>query len=376
MEFEKEEIFFELVRIVLGKREKLTRMPSDDEWYKLFLTCQKQAIAAFVFPTLDKMNKAGQKVPVGLVYEWIALSEQVKAQNELMNREAARLTSLFEKEGHKTVILKGQANARLYPLPWTRQPGDIDIWVSGGKEKVLDIVRRLGLLKGEIAKYLADGDLTLSSYDIHLPKNENGVDVEVHFLPSSGNMNPFTNRRLQRFLESLVNKENEFTQEEFRVPRLEFALVMQLAHIQRHLVSEGVGMRQVIDYYYLLKSDVNNQRTEVFRRLKPFGLKHIAEALMWVLHEKLGLEREYLFAPMDEKRGKILLLQIMEGGNFGHYHPDKQHGLGQRILAKNRHRLQMFRFDFNEAFWTELDYFTFILKTIPARIKRRKWSLE
>ena len=165
---------------------------------------------------------------------------------------------------------------------------------------------------------------------------------------------------------------------------------MQLAHIQRHLVSEGVGMRQIIDYYYLLKSNTRSSSarllpkgrknftndTNIRNILNYCGLKHIAEAMMWVLHDKLMLEEEYLIAPLDERRGKMLLRQIMEGGNFGHYHPDKQHGLWQRIMAKNKHRIQMFRFDLCEAFWTELEYFTFILKTIPARIKRRKWSLE
>lgn len=371
-----EDVFYELILVALGLRKSLNRNPSDQEWRWLFHTCQKQAIVAFVFSALDKLNRAEQKVPVNLVYEWLAQSEHVKAQNELMNHEAARLTKIFEDNGHRTAIMKGQANARLYPQPWSRQPGDIDIWVSGGKEKVLDLLRKLGLLKGEIAKYMVDGDLTLTSYHIHLPKNENGVDVEVHFRPSSGNVNPITNRRLQAFLEEEINKENELTPEGFRVPSLKFALVMQLAHIQRHLVSEGVGMRQVIDYYYLLKADDNKQRDDVFYRLSSFGLKHIAEALMWVLHEKLGLEDEYLISPMNERRGKMLLQQIMEGGNFGHYHPDKRRGLRQRIIAKNKHRIQMFRFDFSEAFWIELEYIIFILKTIPARIKRRKWSLE
>ena len=371
-----EDIFYELILVALGHRKSLSRNPSDQEWRWLFHTCQKQAIVAFVFSALDKLNRAEQKVPVNLVYEWLAQSEHVKAHNELMNLEAARLTKLFEDEGHRTAILKGQANARLYPQPWSRQPGDIDIWVDGGKDKVIETVRRLGLLKGEIAKFMVDGNLTLTYHHIHLPKNENGVDVEVHFRPSSGNKNPFTNRRLQRFLKTEINRENELTPEGFRVPSLKFALVMQLAHIQRHLVSEGVGIRQIIDYYYLLKSDVCCQRKDVSPLLKSFGLNHMAEALMWVLHEKLMLEEEYQIAPLDERRGKMLLRQIMEGGNFGHYHPDKQHGLGQRILAKNKHRIQMFRFDFCEAFWIELDYFTFILKTIPARIKRRKWSLE
>lgn len=370
------DIFYELILVALGLRKRLNRNPSDQEWRWLFHTCQKQAIAAFVFPVLEQLNKAEQKASVKLIYEWLALSERVRAQNELMNQDAARLTKLFEDEGHRTAILKGQANARLYPDKMLRQPGDIDIWVDGGREKVIDSTMKLGLLKGEIAKFTVDGELTLAYHHIHLAKNENGVDVEVHFRPSSGNKNPFTNRRLQRFLEAEINRGNELTPEGFRVPSLKFALVMQLAHIQRHLVSEGVGMRQIIDYYYLLKSDVCCQRKDVSPLWKSFGLNHMAEALMWVLHEKLMLEEEYLIAPLDERRGKMLLRQIMEGGNFGHYHPDKQHGLKQRIMAKNKHRIQMFRFDFSEAFWIELDYFTFVLKTIPARIKRRKWSLE
>jgi hypothetical protein len=118
-----EDIFYELILVALGLRKSLNRNPSDQEWRWLFHTCQKQAIVAFVFSALDKLNRAEQKVPVNLVYEWLAQSEHVKAQNELMNLEAARLTKLFEDEGHRTAILKGQANARLYPQPWTRQPG-------------------------------------------------------------------------------------------------------------------------------------------------------------------------------------------------------------------------------------------------------------
>ena len=110
-----EDIFCELILVALGHRKTLNRNPSDQEWRWLFHTCQKQAIVAFAFPTLDILNRAEQKVPVKLVYEWLALSEHVKAQNELMNQEAARLTKIFEDEGHRTAILKGQANARLIP---------------------------------------------------------------------------------------------------------------------------------------------------------------------------------------------------------------------------------------------------------------------
>ena len=46
------------------------------------------------------------------------------------------------------------------------------------------------------------------------------------------------------------------------------------------------------------------------------GLWKFAGAMMYVLHEALGLSEEKMIAPMDEKRGKLLLAEILNGGNF------------------------------------------------------------
>ena len=129
-------LFFELIQVALGTRNCLSRKPSDKEWSVLFEWCEKHAISGFVFPALEKLSELGQKLPTDLLYEWIGLFGQLKGQNTLMNSEAARLTSMFENEGHRTAILKGQANALLYPNPLSRQPGDIDIWVSGGERRL------------------------------------------------------------------------------------------------------------------------------------------------------------------------------------------------------------------------------------------------
>ena len=54
----------------------------------------------------------------------------------------------------------------------------------------------------------------------------------------------------------------------------------------------------------------------VQRELKYLGLWKFAGAMMYVLHEALGLSEEKMIAPMDEKRGKLLLAEILNGGNF------------------------------------------------------------
>ena len=57
----------------------------------------------------------------------------------------------------------------------------------------------------------------------------------------------------------------------------------------------------------------------VQRELKYLGLWKFAGAMMYVLHEALGLSEEKMIAPMDEKRGKLLLAEILNGGNFGQH---------------------------------------------------------
>lgn len=196
------DLLIELILVVLGQRDELSRTPSEEDWQRMFQMAEEQTVTSFVFPALGILNKNGQKPSSELLYEWIGLAEQVKAQNVLMNREAARLTALFENEGHRTAILKGQANARLYSNPMSRQPGDIDIWVSGGKECVVKTLTKLHMVDGGFSKYYSAEKAQDAYHHIHLPKNENGVDVEVHFRPSSGNFDPFYKPKIAEILES------------------------------------------------------------------------------------------------------------------------------------------------------------------------------
>lgn len=383
-------ILFELIQVALGKRERLSRTPSEEDWRRLYQMAEEQAVTSFVFPALEILNRNGQKPPMELLYEWIGLSEQVRAQNELMNKEAARLTALFENEGHRTAILKGQANARLYKghtdctddtdkgndFSLLRQPGDIDIWVSGGKKRVVQTLRKLHLIDGDMAKYRSAEKAEDSYHHIHLPQNEQGVDVEVHFRPSSGNQDPFTNRRLQKYLSQEIERENEMVGEGFRVPSLRFALVMQLAHIQRHALSLGVGLRQVIDYYFLLRKwSIENEELRV--DWKSLGLHHIAGALMWVMKEVLLMDEGWMIARPDEKRGRMLLDIIMAGGNFGHFTPVIQQGFSFSMSLKYRiKQYDLLRFDARETIWGEINYYGRFMASIPERIRRGSWTLR
>lgn len=384
------DLFFELIQVALGQKDRLSRTPSEEDWQRLFQMAEEQAITSFVFPALEILNKCGQKPPVELLLEWIGLAEQDRSQNELMNSEAARLTALFENEGHRTAILKGQANARLYnchtditentervATTLLRLPGDIDIWVSGGKERVVKTLRKMHLIDGGISKYYSAENALDGYHHIHLPKNEKGVDVEVHFRPSSGNHDPFTNRRLQKYLNQEIERENELVGEGFRVPSLRFALLMQLAHIQRHALETGIELRRVIDYYYLLKSDADHERETIKGKLKEMGLDHIAGALMWVMKEVLLMDEGWMIAKPDEKRGRILLDIIMGGDHFGFISAKNRQTFSfARSLMYHIRKFELLRFDARETIWSELNYYGNFMMSIPERIRRRSWTLK
>ena len=353
-------ILFRLLRAAISD-ETFDEPMTADRWRQVYAEAWRQSVLGVTYRVVCQLA-----IPIDMVAQWASEAEAIRGLNKLMNQEAARLTQLFAEAGRQSVILKGQANARLYPDVLSRQPGDIDIWVSGGRKSVKALLKEMGLLAEEA---------TTSYHHVHLPANENGVTVEVHFRPSSGNFNPITNRRLQRWLETELASV-AVTDEGFNVPSMRFALVMQLAHIQRHFFSEGIGLRQVCDYYWLLHHSTDDDRQTVASVLDKFGLSHAAGALMWMLGQVLRLDTRLMLCAADSQRGEWMLNEVMSGGNFGQYAERQRHRVWRRVYEKKRRQLRLMRFDFQEVIWQEMKYWVNIVQTLPIRIKYGKLSLK
>ena len=376
------QLFFALLRAAMTgegfEAESFGASPMDAlatemEWTALYRMAKQQSLTGVIYTAVARLTPE-QQPPMMLAMQWTSEAEAIRGMNGLLNSEAARLTKLFADHGRRTAILKGQANARLYPDPMSRQPGDIDIWVEGGRESVIGLLRKMGLVD-ELARTGFEGKDSLSYHHVHLQPNEKGVTVEVHFRPSSGNYNPITNRRLQHWVEQAI-QQTMTVPEGFSVPSMQFALVMQLAHIQHHFLDGGIGLRQVCDYCLLLQHSTENDRKAVADMLKQLGLQHTACALMWLLGEVLLLDRGQMLCEPDSLRGGWMLRGIMEGGNFGYYSPSTRYGVWRRFCRSKMERLKMMRFDFWEVFWREVAYWKTIFTTIPERIRYRTLSLR
>ena len=178
-----------------------------------------------------------------LLLQWMAESQMLEKANVRLNDTAIQVSEWFRKKGFRTCILKGQGNALMYPNPYSRTPGDIDIWVEGGDKRVISFVRSIS--PHEKACY----------HHIEFPSYK-GVEVEVHYRPSFL-LCFWHNRKLQKYYERV--KEEQFShqvmlgeQGEIAIPTVEFNLIFQLTHIFSHLMNEGIGLRQLVDYYFVI----------------------------------------------------------------------------------------------------------------------------
>ena len=364
-----QEQLFQLLRQSMGLEEQKDFAATAEDWQWLHEEANRQSLTGVIYGAVAQLP-ASQQPTMELLIQWICEADVINGKNELLNQESARLTKLFGEAGRRTAILKGQANARLYPDKFLREPGDIDIWVEGGRDSVLALLQT-----DTFASLTGNKKLKPENHEVLLHSNENKVSIEVHFRPSSGNFNPFTNRRLQQWLNAEIMN-TEVVEEGFNVPSMKFNLMMQLAHIQRHFFELGIGLRQICDYFMLLRNSSEEDRRLVAAHLKGFGLRETARALMWVLGEMLQLDRALMLCEPDSYRGEWMLRVIMEGGNFGQNAQQLHQGNWRRVFAVKLHHLQLMQFNFWEAFWLEANYWKYYVQTLSERIRRRSFSLN
>ena len=304
-----QELFFGLIQISLGNKDGFERLPTDEEWQALFVLANEQSLTSFLFMGLEKVLSQPNVAKPSVLFNWIGIQQQTEVLNRIQNERAKELASIFwEKAGFRSCVLKGQGTSLYYDKPEYRQCGDIDIWVEGDRDKILSFARSNNLHIGHV-------DIKHSDIDFF-----EDVPVEVHFLPS-WMYSPSTNRRLQRFFASKANRQFSNFDEKvgFAHTTIDFDLVYSMVHIYRHIFSEGIGLRQLVDYYYILNCSTGEQRKEAFETLSDLKMKLFVGGIMWILKECFGMSIIYSLCPTNERHGRFLLSEIMAAGSFGHF---------------------------------------------------------
>ena len=407
---------FLFLNYCLGKKVDMSLVVTNLDWRQLYTFASNQAILGFCFTGINRLGQEYpdelKQNPIGrnLLMTWMGAAQQIHRQNMKVNIVASKLYSMLREDGFRCCILKGQGNALMYPNPYSRTPGDIDVWVNASREDITEYAKCHFKLEDDIRFH-------------HLETTMDGVPVELHFFPCSMN-NPIYHARLQKWFRRNADLQCSHIvglpdgAGDIAIPTTAFNVIYQLTHLYHHFFDEGIGMRQIIDYFLVvndfsknvflnnksskitpslftlkegstshpdpltLRGEGGNRPTRcseplrskdggaskpspncagwdrlsiegdnsggsatavtssastaldvVQRELKYLGLWKFAGAVMYVLKEVLGLSEDKMIVPVDEKRGKLLLAEILEGGNFGR-HFTKYGGFTHQSMGK------------------------------------------
>ena len=304
------EKFLQLLRLSIGSSAEEPDIAAE-EWPEIHDMSAKQSLQALMFCGVERLPE-DKRPPHELRLRWIVECQRAEMGNRKLNAAVVAVAEWFRKRGFRSCLLKGQGNAMMYPQPLRRMPGDIDLLLEGEPDAVIRFVH--GIDKNAEARY----------HHIEFPSYK-GIPVEIHYRPRFLR-NPIHNHRLQKYFVQQSDRQfsNIVTTEDgscYSAPTTDFNVIFQLSHIYGHLYEEGIGLRQLIDYYYLLyKYDKEKHDKSALRRqLKRMGMYGIAGAVMYILRDKLHIDESLLIVPADERRGRVLLDDIFEGGNFGFY---------------------------------------------------------
>jgi len=307
---------------------------SDSEWELVFTMAKKQSVVGMLFPAISAMPME-QRPPKHIRMQIYLTAEMLKESNRTLAERAGEITREFAQMGYRSCVLKGQGTAGLYPEPSLRNGGDIDLWVMGMRD---DIIR-------EVKCKWKTGKMCYHHIDVR-PFTDK-TEVEVHFTPSWMN-NPFRNRRLQRYFRE--NAERQITPEcGFAVPTIGFNLVYLAVHIYRHLLFEGIGLRQIMDYFFVLRHSSEEDRRQALDFLSSLGMRSFIGALMFVEKDLFGLGDEYLLCPEEPHFGTFLKNEIFLAGNFGKYDSRFRYDAEKNIIVRAAQRLKRLIYYFGYA---------------------------
>ena len=323
-----QKIFFDFLRFCIGSAKEIPGSLKEVDWKELYCIAQKQALLGVLFHGIQRLPKElapEQK----LLMQWMVMAEMIRKQNIRLFQDSVKVCKNFENEGFANCILKGQGNALLYPDPYMRTPGDIDIYLAGGRKRVMQYINKV--CPNQVMRY----------HHVDFPVMKTAI--EVHFTPSYMFF-PIHNSRMQKWFKEVMGEQCNHRVSlpdgygEIHMPQVSFNVIYILSHLHRHIFTEGIGLRQLLDYYFVLlkwhtdltnltdsnkslpqMTLINTDLDALRHKLKYLGLWKFAQAVMFVMKEVFGLSEDRMIVPMDEREGRFLLDEIMRGGNFGQY---------------------------------------------------------
>ncbi len=318
-------MLLDLIQILLGHKSQFCCQILAKEWNHLYNESIRQTVAGICFEGVQKLPKE-QCPPQKLLFQWLALTEQIKHQNNSVNMVLTELAQLLNEQQIKYAVVKGQIVGSYYPNPCLRQAGDIDFLVDED-----DFERTKQLLEKEwhIAFHETEGHH-------HIEFEYKGIPLEQH-----RKLIKLYDKRKEDYWDALVKQ----SYDKQLINGVEVATLSPtihsiyiFLHLYHHLLELGVGLRQFVDWTMILHTCQQKIEHEAIKQhLKVLGMERAYRACGAILVDKLGLPAEeftYQLNDSDRKYAERILNVVEYRGNMGHYNlKGGSHGMWHNIEA-------------------------------------------
>ena len=345
-----------LVLLRMGLWEKMpSALPhfplSAAEWSLIFDMAKGQTVEGLIYEGIMLLPKA-YFPPQEILLKWTVRVDAIERYNKKVRNTLAVLAAGFSKHAIDFVLLKGLGLAENYAKPILRVSGDIDLFFydKASYNKANDLLKAKGIK-------LHKGDHHSIFYTFHQ------IEVE-HHTQMVDIFNPFCQKYISDFIArekqnvQTINVENN----QLNIPSTLTQLVQANAHILKHYMGFGVGLRQFCDVarlYHVYGMGIDGQQLkEVYAKL---GMRKWMNLMHNFLIDQLGLETSKLPYVIDRKiNTDNFLSDILISGNFGFHdtrfvsegHANKinykRDYIHKRVLP---HLMKLLKITPNEVFW-------------------------
>lgn len=307
--------FFALLRDGLWGYGTDTDLPADTDWKALMDTATRQTVQGLVAQGIGRLAPT-MKTPQPIINRALYVESHNRACHALLNKALESITSLLQQEGIRSVLLKGQGLATLYPNATMRTCGDIDLWIGNNAYAEACHMAKQWNSQGTCI----DGQK-------HFHFHYKGVPVELHKITERMPLG-MHNKLFGQLTEEKLQPGNCphvcINGNSYEIPPDDYNIIYVFNHFFHHFMLGGISLRQLCDWTLLLNAASDNiDPTKLEKHLHTFGLWRAWQLFGCIAVETLGLPTRKMpfYSPNHHGKQKALSF-ILDAGNFGRYRSD------------------------------------------------------
>ena len=282
-------------------QRKLEIDASAVDWAEVLAEGDRHAVTALLYPGMRQLSDVPEDVLAKT--RGAAITASIASENMLKSQRD--ILELLEAKRIPCAVLKGASVACFYPHPELRVPGDIDILVDAEN---LDTA----------CNTLKDNNFTISTVvEKHTCLHKQEIYVEMHQM-----VTVFPDSKKGRFAREFMTKALRNTQtseiEGIRFPVLRdiYKIIALLVHMEHHLATSGIGLRQLCDWAVTVNAMRDYFDGETLALLESCGLLRFAQIMTRLCEKHLGLPPCSWITDASDALVDAMLADVLDGGNF------------------------------------------------------------